>query len=393
MTTPTYMLDENLKQYATESQCKYIDAVNKHRSKRAAARALGVNFSTVDDAIKAVERKAAVCGYAPSVGMVHPTVSPFIVKGVSTFYNEKGELAGQWVKTKVDDELREEAIKAAISALCEDVERAKPTAAPKGVSEKLCNLFTMTDCHVGMRSWKHETGENWDLEIAEQTLLAAFSHLVRSTPKAKYAFVNQLGDFLHFDSLSPTTPTSGHVLDADSRYSKVVKVATKILRCVIDEALRTHEQVIVLLAEGNHDPASSVWLRHIFGLLYENEPRVKVIESEIPYYAHRHGDVMLAFHHGHLKKNDALPLLFAAQYPLIWGATKKRYCHTGHWHHEDVREHNGMKVTQHATIAARDAYASRGGWVAERQITAITYHSAYGQVSSVTVVPEMLEAA
>jgi hypothetical protein len=58
-----------------------------------------------------------------------------------------------------------------------------------------------------------------------------------------------------------------------------------------------------------------------------------------------------------------------------------------------VREHNGMKVTQHATIAARDAYASRGGWVAERQITAITYHSAYGQVSSVTVVPEMLEAA
>jgi hypothetical protein len=160
MTTPTYMLDEKLKDYATPTQCKYIDAVNKHRSIRAAARALKVNYSTVDDAIKAAKSKAAIVGYAPSVGMVHPTVSPFIVKGVSTFYNEKGELAGQWVKTKVDDELREEAIKAAISALCEDVERAKPTAAPKGVSEKLCNLFTMTDCHVGMRSWKHETGEN-----------------------------------------------------------------------------------------------------------------------------------------------------------------------------------------------------------------------------------------
>ena len=390
---PRYRIDEKLKDYATPKQAEYIDAVNAHRSMRAAARSIGVNYTTINSAIEAVQKKAALCGYAPAYGMTNPAPSPFIVKGVSTFYNEKGEMAGQWVKTKLDDEKREEAIRAAVQALSEDVERARPTPAPKNVSEHLCNLYTLTDCHVGMRSWKHETGENWDLSIAEHTLLSAFSHLVRSTPKAKVAFVNQLGDFLHFDSLSPTTPTSGHVLDADSRYSKVVKVATKILRCVIDEALKTHGQVIVLLAEGNHDPASSVWLRHLFSLLYENEPRVKVIDSEIPYYAHKHGEVMLAFHHGHLKKNDQLPLLFAAQYPAIWGETKKRYCHTGHWHHEQVKEHNGMKVTQHPTIAARDAYASRGGWVADRQITAITYHERFGQVGSTTVVPEMLEAA
>jgi len=49
-----------------------------------------------------------------------------------------------------------------------------------------------------------------------------------------------------------------------------------------------------------------------------------------------------------------------------------------------------MKVQQHATLAARDAYAARGGWIADRQIEAITYHLEYGQVGSITVVPEML---
>jgi hypothetical protein len=102
---------------------------------------------------------------------------------------------------------------------------------------------------------------------------------------------------------------------------------------------------------------------------------------------------MLAFHHGHKKKNDQLPILFASQYPGIWGATTKRYAHTGHRHHGEAKEHSGMTVTQHPTLAARDAYAARGGWISERQASAITYHSHYGRVGEVVVCPEMLEAA
>jgi hypothetical protein len=85
--------------------------------------------------------------------------------------------------------------------------------------------------------------------------------------------------------------------------------------------------------------------------------------------------------------------LFAATFPALWGATTKRYCHVGHRHHVDEKEHSGMKVTQHSTLAARDAYAARGGWTSERQAVAITYHAKYGEVGRVTVTPEMLEAA
>jgi hypothetical protein len=128
----------------------------------------------------------------------------------------------------------------------------------------------------------------------------------------------------------------------------------------------------------------------MFKALYENDSRVQVIDSELPYYVHTHGNIMLAFHHGHLNKNDRLPLLFAAQFPQQWGLTTKRYCHTGHRHHVEEKEHSGMTVIQHPTLAARDAYAARGGWLAERQVSAITYHETYGQVSKITVIPEML---
>lgn len=67
-------------------------------------------------------------------------------------------------------------------------------------------------------------------------------------------------------------------------------------------------------------------------------------------------------------------------------------CHTGHLHHVHEREHRGMTVIQHPTIAARDAYAARGGWIADRAVSAITYHAKFGQVGRVTVVPEMLGA-
>jgi hypothetical protein len=298
-----------------------------------------------------------------------------------------------WIKTDVKEERRKEIIKEAVASLMEDTPRLAPLPAPRHVAESLCNVFTLTDTHVGAYAWGKETGADWDLSIAEQTVIGAVEHLVSACPMAGTAVVAQLGDFLHQDGLAAVTPTSGHNLDSDSRFSKVVQVAVRILRRVIDVALQRHSRVVVLMAEGNHDIASSVWLRHMFSLLYEREPRVSVIDSELPYYVHQHGQTMLGWHHGHLKKFEQLPLLFAAQFPRVWGETTRRYVHCGHMHHKHEKEHSGVTVIQHPTIAARDAYAARGGYMADRELTAITYSDRFGQVARATVCPEMLETA
>jgi len=384
------IVDEGLKQFATERQAQFVDAMNKHGGLRPAARALGLNDKTISKAIKALKRKAEMRGYAPGSDFTRPVPEMFVAKGVSTYYNKDGKPTGQWVKASLDEQKRVQAMYDAIAALCDEVPRVAPVVGPKIATPDLATVYTLTDSHVGMLSWHRETGEDWDLEIAEHVLTGCFQAMINASPAAAVGIVNQLGDFLHSDGLTPVTPTSGHILDQDGRFSKVVEVAVRVLRSVIAMALAKHEKVIVLMAEGNHDMASSVWLRVLFQALFENEPRVEVLDSPLPYYCLQHGKTMLAFHHGHLKKNDQLPLLFAAQFPKIWGETTKRYVHTGHRHHVEEKEHSGITVIQHPTLAARDAYAARGGWVAERQVTSITYHSEFGQVARHTVTPEMI---
>jgi hypothetical protein len=382
-------IDTGLKQFATDRQAQIIDAINEHDSWRYAAKALGVHEGTINSAMRAVRKKAAIQGYAPDADMRVVVPSPFVVKGTSTLYKD-GVAKLQWVKTRLDDQAKEQAIRAAYDLMADELPRLAPIAKPLTTHDKLCNLFTVTDFHLGMLSNEKESGADWDLKIAEKLLIDCFEQSILSTPHAKTAFINQLGDFLHSDGIMPVTPTSGHIVDQDGRFAKIVTVALRVLRRVIDIALMRHEKVVVLMAEGNHDITSSIWLRVMFKALYENEPRVDVIDSDLPYYHYQHGQTMLAFHHGHLSKNDSLPLLFASQFPKVWGNTTKRYCHTGHRHHVEEKEHSGMKVIQHATLSARDAYASRGGWLSEREATAITYHSEFGQVARTTVTPEML---
>lgn len=383
-------IDPELRQFATEQQLRHIDAIEHYGSGRAAAAALGLSHNTLNEAMRRLYKSAALRGYSPKHDMVHTVPDGFAVKGVSTYYDRDGKPRGQWVKSTQDQERRLEMLKDAAEAMSQEIPRLDPIERPSATMAHLANLYVITDYHMGMMAWRQEGGADWDLKIAERVLIGAFENMVVNSPNARVGVLAQLGDFLHADGLLPITPTSGHVLDADGRFSKVVKITIRALRRLVDMMLMKHETVHVIMAEGNHDMASSVWLRQMFSALYENEPRVTINDSELPYYSFQFGKVMLAFHHGHMKKKEALPLLFASQFPEMWGSTTYRVCHTGHQHHEDLKEHSGMRVHQHPTLAARDAHSSRHGWMADRQTSCITYHERFGKVGEIIVSPEML---
>lgn len=384
--------DVQLRSYATVKQLEYMDASEKHGSCSKAAKALGIHKSTITNAIVAAKKKAAKHGYSPEHNLIHPVAPGQMLRGASQLYRRgEPEPLLTWVKSSADQAAQEEIMRAAVAAMCEDITPLSPQTQGALIADKsLCNVFTLTDSHVGAMCWGKETGEDWNLQIAEDVLTGCFQKMVNASPSAGTAVVAQLGDFLHQDGMKAVTPLHGHLLDADSRFTKIVQVAVRILRRVIGMALEKHEKVIVLLAEGNHDMTSSIWLRTMFAALYELEPRVEVIDSALPYYVYAHGETMLSWHHGHLKKSSELPMLFAAKFPVIWGKTKKRYCHTGHRHHVEEKEYSGMKVIQHSTITAPDSHSVRNGYVSEREVTAFTYHTEFGQHSRVTIVPEML---
>jgi hypothetical protein len=386
-------VDNNLRSWATVRQLEYLDAIEQHGSHQKAAKVLGIGRRTLDKSIQALKGKAAQQGYAPEFNMTRPVPDGFKAARISTNYRDDGSIGQQWVIATEDQERQEAIRRAAFAAMSEDLPRVKPIRKPEQTIDALCNLVVFTDYHIGQLAWHKEGGADWDLKIAEKLLLDSFIHMVDAAPRAKSCVLCLQGDLLHTDGLLPLTPAHKNVLDTDGRFSKIVAVAIRVIRRLVDHALARHESVHLIICEGNHDEASSVWLRQMFAALYEQEPRITVNDSELPFYVHQHGETMLAFHHGHKVKNEQLPMLFAAQYPKLWGATAKRYCHTGHRHHVDEKEYAGMTVTQHPTLAARDAHASRGGWISERAAVVVTYHERFGQVARTVVCPEMFEEA
>lgn len=383
--------DATYPEWVTPTQIKYLEAVKEHGTARKAARALGLSDDTVAKSLRAYRREAARRGIAPG-HFEHGTAPGFQMAKVTVQRGPDGEVERTWERQTPDDEKREALIQAAIQAACESIPRLKPRPAPAFTADALLTEYIFTDYHLGMRAWAEEGGADWNLEIAEDLLTRSFEYLISSAPPSRVGLIAQLGDFMHFDGLCPVTPTSRHVVDAAGHYTEVVRVAVRCLRRMVDMALLKHAEVVILAAEGNHDIASSVWMRELLKALYEGEPRVAIMDSGKPYYAYQHGFTMLAYHHGHGRKKEGLSHYFAAAFPVMWGATRYRYGASGHYHHEiTVKEEPGMRWTQHSTLAPNDSHSARGGYVSQRKAVANTYSEKTGRVAVLEVTPDMVE--
>lgn len=387
-------VDPELRRFASDRDKQVLDAIEQTGSATAAAKVVGMSHQNVYRAVQNLKARAAKYGYSPEADARREAPEGFRLKGKSTYYDRDGKVRGQWVKTQVDADAAAAIVRAFADSLAAQLPRAERVPAPAGpLPKSLLTLISFFDFHFGMRAWARETGADWDLAIAARIFDRALGAFLDRTPPAATGMLNLGGDFLHYDSMQPVTNRSGHVLDADSRKHKMIEVAVVAIRRAVAQMLLRFDRVILLVEEGNHDEETAVVLQVLLAALYENEPRVEVIVSPLPYYALQHGRMMLCFHHGHLKKIDQLPLLFAAMFREMWGATRIAHIHTGHYHHVYEKEHSGAIVTQHPTLAAPDSHASRGGYVSERAAIAHTYHED-GRLECCTYVsPAMLEEA
>ena len=316
----------------------------------------------------------------------------FSVIGKSTLKNNKGETIIEWTKTNIKEEEKLKVLKEVVKSLKENITPTTPIKSPIAFSNNsLCNQYTLTDYHLGMMAWACETGGNWDMKIAEDTLVRFFEVAIEQSPKCNKAIFAQLGDFMHWDGLDAVTPQNRHVLDADTRFTKLVRVTIRVIRRVLNMLLDKYQEVDVLMAEGNHDPASSVWMRELLSSFYENEPRVNIDTNPDPYYCNVWGKVLNFYHHGHKRNINNIDSVFVSKFKKEFGKAEFVYGHIGHLHNQNVKETNLMVIEMHRTLASKDAYASRGGWGSGRDSKVITYHKEFGEVARLTININMLE--
>jgi len=376
-----YKLDENQLTWASETQKQYFEAVREHGSIRAASRALGVAYSTINGCMKALERRAAVGGYAPEFGLNTPQPSPFSIKGTSTLYDEAGEKKLQWVKTKVNDEQSEAIIREFVEHLVKDAKGlSKHVSPPKYSNDDLLAVYPLGDPHFGLYAWAAEAGEDFDTSTAESVTKGAIDRLVNSAPPAGTAIVLPLGDLLHADDTSNATPRNKNALDIDTRWAKVMMASLKALKHAIYRALEKHQRVIVRVVGGNHDPHSSYAIAMCLAEYFDNNERVTVDLSPSLFWYYRFGKVLLGSTHGDKAKGADLLGVMASDRAEDWGETKFRYWYCGHIHHVLKREYPGVVVEAFRTLAAADAWTAGMGYRTGRDMYCIVHHRDYGEI-------------
>lgn len=388
MTAP--IIDPGLLDFASERDKELIAAVEAHGSYGAADRALGVSGGLVSRAMIRLQKRAAREGYAP--GHWDAGVAPGYQMGLVTIERLNPDGTRRWERQRPEAVTLE-----AIIERCEerlrDFPRFAPVEAPQLATAPLTNFLGLFDLHIGEKISSDDPAGRWDIAIAKQTIIGSATHAIRSAPKAKRLVLCFGGDAAHYDGLQPVTPTSKHVLHSDGDFDDMVDAVLDVATAVIDLGLQTHEEVHVIWAEGNHDLASSVFMRKMLARIYSDEPRLSVVQSKVPYYALRFGKVMLCVHHGHGAKLTDYAGIFASMFRRMWGEAEYAYAHRGHEHHIHEKEKGGLLTTQHPSLAPSDDYALSKGLISRRGCMLITYHDEYGEVARNTTRPEMLEIA
>lgn len=385
-------LDPRLLEWATPQQAFYHAAFNEHGSGRAASKALGLNPTTVNDAIKRLKAAAALRGYSPEHDLMHPTAPGQRLKGTSTLYKD-GVPVVQWVKTTSDHDQSEQIMREFALGLSEEFKGLAPiTPAPADVEDDLMCLYPMGDPHFGMHAWWEDAGEDFDLKIAEELTNGAIDRLIASSPAAGTALLLNLGDMFHADNQRNVT-NSGHQLDVDGRWAKVQQVGLRSTIHCIRRLLEKHARVIFRINRGNHDGHSSYALALMISCYFHGEPRVTVDLSPAVVWYYQFGKNLIGSTHGDTIKGPAMGAVMAADVPEMWGATKYRTWLVGHIHHQDVKEYPGCVVEYFRTLAARDAWHAGQGYRAGRDMRCIVLHREFGETERHRCDVAMLKAA
>ena len=388
------VLDPQLLDFCTARQREILQACIDAGTQRGASKVLGLAPQVVSFAIMAVKKKAALRGYAPEADMHHPTVAPFVVKGTSTLYDDVGNTKLQWVKTQLDAQQVEAAVREWIESLTQQAKGMSPLIAPpKHTNADLLAVYPIGDPHIGMYSWAAETGSDFDADVAERQIQGAVDRLVSSAPPAETGLILELGDLIHADNSKNMTLRSANTLDVDTRWGRVMQIGLRIPIYAVKRALAKHKKVIVRIVKGNHDEHSSFAIALALDAYFHNNLRVKVDLSPAEHWYYRFGKVLIGVTHGDKAKFPKMPGIMACDRPQDWGATRYRHWYQGHIHHEQKMEFPGCVVEAFRTLAARDAWHAGEGYRAGRDMCLIVHHKEFGEIERHRCDLAMIEGA
>jgi hypothetical protein len=373
--------------WVTETQIRYLEAVKEHGGQNAAARALGVAKSSVNEAIATYKKEAARRGHAP--GHFNDGVAPGFVMGKVTIQRGPGGVERVWERQSPDAEATASLIREGVAAFMETPIIVPAFACPDP-SYDVVPWIQIGDAHIGMLAHEAEAGADFNVQIAEREMCAAFRLLIDQIEPCERIVVNDLGDRDHIENTEKLTARSRVPLDAQ-RPRLMIRTSSKVMRFVIDLALTKARNVDVIINQGNHSRFGDLYMNELLTVAYAESGRVNVIDNESVFIGYRMGKTLVMTHHSDRCPIERLAGVMMSDFKQDFAETTFHYIDIGHIHHKTVaKERDGIVIESWNTLARGDKWHKESGYRARQSMSLVFRSRTYGDIGRRTVPIQMV---
>lgn len=369
-----------------------INALREYGSQRKAAEALGVARSTLQDRLKKAEHLQMETA-AKEIGFPAEEVRSYWIK------NENGSY---YVKRDVNvsyNDLRDDFINTAASYA--PVVKKK---AFDGGQHLL--VIDPADIHFNKLAKFVETGNEYNLEIAESRLIDGVSELLS---KAEIFGIDRIvfvlgNDFLHTDNPFNTTTAGTRQDTVTMWWDAYNRAKTAFIEAI--SLCSEYAPVHLVHCPSNHDYASGWMLSDSISSWFRNNENVFTADSSLS-IAHRkyiqYGNNLLGFTHGDGAKEGKLAQLMQYEARQAWSESKFATWYLHHYHIKDrksygktpikiEKDHTGVTVIRSGFVEPEnnvfteivsspsgvDSWHHRNGYTGKQAIECYLHHIDFG---------------
>lgn len=350
----------------------------------AAAEALGIDRRTVRRHVDRAPRRGLE-GTAPAPLPPGRSVERMTEEHVHNPETGEWVPTRTWVKSKsdaageIDPETFADLARAALEDAAGHAGTIRAPVAPADVMGDLVTVEPWADLHLGRKSWRLQTGQDWDLSLAAAAYRETSAEVLGALQPAGEGILLGLGDLTEADDDDDATPASGHKQDVDTRHEKTAREALSLILWKVAAMRARFARVRVVILPGNHDERTARMIRVFLALLFEGDDQVTVEDAPTVFWFYGFGVNYLAAHHGHIVRHAAqLVGKMATERRDLWGACSHRFGFMGHLHHEWAKEEWDTRVEGFRSPAARNRYDAGSPWASGRTLQGLTFHRTLG---------------
>jgi hypothetical protein len=256
--------------------------------------------------------------------------------------------------------------------------------------DKMLYEIAMPDIHFGRLTWHEESGQDFDIKIAESVVRETLQQLLQYSKNFEIGkILFPLGnDFFNSNNKSNTT-VNGTLQQEDTRWQKTFRAGRRLATEMID-ACAEIAPVDVLFVLGNHSEEKEFYLGDALECWYHNNKNVQIDNGAMSRKYYSFGKVLLGFTHGNTEATKKLPNLMQFEVPKLWGDSIYREWHTGDKHHKmdfvlEVDEQVGIVIRILRSLVPADAWTFSHGFVgSQRAAEAFLWHPESGLIAQFT---------